>query len=154
MIAVVQRVQSANVKVNGETVGEIGRGFMVLVGIRRSDTEAEADRRSKKLAALRICDDDKGVMNLNLPDYCDQNGGRPEMLVVSQFTLCADTSHGNRPSYIDAAPPEAAKPLYEYFVETLRRRGLHIETGIFQADMQVGLVNDGPVTIILDTDRI
>ena len=154
MTAVVQRVLCADVKVDGETVGEIEQGFAVLLGIRRSDGEAEADKLAKKLTALRICDDDRGVMNLSLPDYCDAHGMKPEMLVVSQFTLCADTSHGNRPSYIDAAPPEAARPLYEYFVDNLRKRGLHIETGIFQADMKVSLVNDGPVTIILDTDRL
>lgn len=154
MKAVVQRVTEASVTVNGETTGKIGRGFAVLLGISRTDGRAEADALVKKLAALRICDDENGVMNLSLPDYASARGEEPSVLVVSQFTLYADTRKGNRPSYIDAAPPESAKPLYDYFTAELTRAGIHVETGVFRADMQVALVNDGPVTIIIDTDDL
>ena len=161
MKAVIQRVTEASVTVDGKLCGRIGRGFAVLLGINRDDTEQEARVLVKKLAALRICDDANGVMNLSLIDSC-RGAGReeneltevPSMLVVSQFTLYADVRKGNRPSYIDAAPPEQAKPLYEYFTALLRNSGIHVETGIFQADMQVELVNDGPVTIIVDTDDL
>ena len=153
MKAVIQRVTEASVTVDARLCGRIGRGFAVLLGINRTDTEAEARLLIKKLIALRICDDANGVMNLSLPDSCAA-GETPEMLVVSQFTLYADTRRGNRPSYIEAAPPEQARPLYEFFVAELRRAGIRVETGIFQADMKVALVNDGPVTIIIDTDAL
>ncbi len=153
MKAVVQRVGRASVTVEGKVAGSIGRGFAVLLGISRADTEEEADILVKKLVSLRICDDADGVMNLSLPDSC-HGSVIPEMLVVSQFTLYADTRKGNRPSYIGAAPPELAQPLYEYFVNALRKAGIRTETGVFRADMQVELVNDGPVTIILDTDEL
>ena len=155
MKAVVQRVTRAKVTVKEEVTGSIDRGFMVLLGIGREDGRAEAEMIAKKLCALRICDDENGVMNLSLPDYCEKNGGEaPAMLVVSQFTLMADVRRGNRPSYIEAARPEEAKPLYEYFVDLLKNSGIRVETGIFQADMQVELVNDGPVTIIIDTGEL
>lgn len=161
MKAVIQRVTRAKVTVKEEVTGSIDRGFMILLGIGREDGRAEAELLAKKLCALRICDDENGVMNLSLIDSCRGAGGEeneltevPSMLVVSQFTLYADVRKGNRPSYIDAAPPEQAKPLYEYFTALLRNSGIHVETGIFQADMQVELVNDGPVTIIVDTDDL
>ena len=153
MKAVIQRVTEASVTVDGKLCGRIGRGFAVLLGINRDDTEQEARVLVKKLATLRICDDANGVMNLSLPDSC-ADGETPSMLVVSQFTLYADTRRGNRPSYIAAASPEQARPLYEFFVAELRRAGIRVETGIFQADMKVALVNDGPVTIIIDTDDL
>ncbi|MBO4327699.1 MAG: D-tyrosyl-tRNA(Tyr) deacylase [Clostridia bacterium] len=155
MKIVIQRVTRAKVTVDNVVTGSIGRGFTVLLGIRQGEGKAEAELLVKKLCALRICDDENGVMNLSLPDYCERNGGEaPSMLVVSQFTLYADVRRGNRPSYIDAAPPEQARPVYEYFVDLLRKSGIRVETGIFQADMQVELVNDGPVTIIIDTDEL
>ena len=161
MKAVIQRVTRAKVTVKEEVTGSIDRGFMILLGIGRDDGRAEAELLAKKLCALRICDDENGVMNLSLIDSCRGAGGEeneltevPSMLVVSQFTLYADVRKGNRPSYIDAAPPEQAKPLYEYFTALLRNSGIHVETGIFQAEMQVELVNDGPVTIIVDTDDL
>lgn len=156
MKAVVQRVTRAKVTVDEKVTGSIDRGFMVLLGIGREDGKAEAEMIAKKLCALRICDDEKGVMNLSLPDSVAAAGedDAPSMLVVSQFTLMADVRRGNRPSYIEAARPEEAKPLYEYFVDLLRNSGIRVETGIFQADMQVELVNDGPVTIIIDTDEL
>ena len=161
MKAVIQRVTRAKVTVKEEVTGSIDRGFMILLGIGRDDGREEAELLAKKLCALRICDDENGVMNLSLIDSCRGAGGEeneltevPAMLVVSQFTLYADVRKGNRPSYIDAAPPEQAKPLYEYFTALLRNSGIHVETGIFQADMQVELVNDGPVTIIVDTDDL
>ena len=160
MKAVIQRVTRAKVTVKEEVTGSIDRGFMILLGISRDDGREEAELLAKKLCALRICDDENGVMNLSLIDSC-RGAGReeneltevPSMLVVSQFTLYADVRKGNRPSYIDAAPPEQAKPLYEYFTALLRNSGIHVETGIFQADMQVELVNDGPVTILLDSEK-
>lgn len=161
MKAVIQRVTRAKVTVKEEVTGSIDRGFMILLGIGRDDGREEAELLAKKLCALRICDDENGVMNLSLIDSCRGAGGEedgtpevPSMLVVSQFTLYADVRKGNRPSYIDAAPPEQAKPLYEYFTALLQNSGIHVETGIFQADMQVELVNDGPVTIIVDTDDL
>ena len=161
MKAVIQRVTRAKVTVKEEVTGSIDRGFMILLGIGRDDGREEAELLAKKLCALRICDDENGVMNLSLIDSCARAGGEedgtpevPSMLVVSQFTLYADVRKGNRPSYIDAAPPEQAKPLYEYFTALLQNSGIHVETGIFQADMQVELVNDGPVTIIVDTDDL
>lgn len=148
MRAVVQRVSQASVTVDGQTVGAIGRGFLVLVGATHSDSEAEAELLARKIAGLRIFEDAEGKMNLALEDV----GGA--VLVVSQFTLYADARKGRRPSFTAAARPEQAQPLIEYFVDQLRRQGLKVETGRFQATMQVALVNDGPVTLWLDTDEL
>jgi D-tyrosyl-tRNA(Tyr) deacylase len=144
MKAVIQRVTSASVAVAGETVGEIGRGMLVLLGVEKGDDEARADWLAEKIAGLRIFEDDLGKMNLSVQEI----GG--SLLVVSQFTLAGNCAKGRRPSFDTAAPPEEGKRLYEYFVEAVRRLGLQVSTGIFQADMQVSLVNDGPVTFILE----
>lgn len=144
MRAVVQRVSSASVRVGGETVGACGRGLLVLVGARHEDTSETATRLAAKIARLRIFPDDAGRFDRSLLD----TGG--EALVVSQFTLLADTRKGNRPSFTDAAPPGQAEPLVERLVEALRHEGVPVQTGVFGALMQVELVNDGPVTIVLD----
>jgi D-tyrosyl-tRNA(Tyr) deacylase len=144
MRVVVQRVSSASVRVDGETVGACGRGLLVLVGVRPADTAETAWRLAGKVARLRIFENDDGRFDRSLLD----TGG--EVLVVSQFTLLADASKGNRPSFTAAAPPEHAEPLVEAFVAALRAEGVHVETGVFGAYMAVELVNDGPVTIILD----
>ena len=145
MKLVVQRVLNAQVDVDGKTVGKIEKGFMVLCGITHEDTEKEADVLARKLCNLRVFEDENGKMNLSLKDV----GG--ELLIISQFTLYADTmSSGNRPSFIAAARPEKAEPLYEYFLEKCRQENIKVEKGIFGADMKVSLVNDGPVTIILE----
>ena len=143
MKAVVQRVAGARVRVGEEVAGEIGAGLCVLVGVARGDGVGEAERLAGKVARLRIFENEEGRFNRGLLDV----GG--EALVVSQFTLIADTAKGNRPSFTDAAPPEEAEPLYEAFCEALRELGVHVETGVFGARMQVELVNDGPVTILL-----
>lgn len=145
MKLVVQRVKTASVKVDGKTVGEIGSGLLVLAGVSRDDTVADAAHLAKKTANLRIFKDDEGKMNRSVLD----TGG--EVLVVSQFTLCGDCTKGNRPSFIDAAEPEKGLKLYEEVVKQLREHGPRVETGIFQASMEVGLVNDGPVTLILES---
>ncbi len=147
MRAVVQRVSRARVIVQGEIVGEIDRGLLVLVGIGSADTESGADYLADKIAGLRIFEDAQGKMNLSLAGV----GG--SVLAVSQFTLYGDVRHGRRPSFDDAAPPEKARVLYEYFVERIRAAGLRCETGRFQEMMQVELVNDGPVTILLDSSK-
>ena len=147
MKAVIQRVTFANVKVNGEIVGEIEKGFMILLGVVDGDTTKEADWLAKKTAAMRIFEDENGKMNLSL---LDTDG---ECLVISQFTLCADCKKGNRPSFISSAKPDEADKLYEYFIEKLKENGVKkVEKGVFGADMKVSLLNDGPVTIILDSD--
>jgi len=135
------------VTVDGQVVGEIGRGLLVLLGVGRADNEAAADYLADKILGLRVFEDDAGKMNLSVQD------SRGEMLVVSQFTLYGDVRRGKRPSFDDAARPEEAKRLYEYFVDKIRAGGLHCETGQFQAMMDVELVNDGPVTILLDSER-
>ena len=145
MRAVVTRVSSASVAIGGETVGAIERGYLVLLGIGPGDTEAVADKLAEKLCNLRVFEDENGKMNLSL----EQVGGA--LLVVSQFTLYADTS-SRRPGFTGAAKPEAAIPLYQRFMETCRARGFRVEHGEFGADMQVSSVNDGPVTILFDTD--
>src|SRR6266851_4946555 len=147
MRAVVQRVTRARVTVEGNVTGEIGKGLVVLLGITRDDLPADAAYLAEKLVALRIFDDDQGKMNLSVKDV---GGG---ILVISQFTLYGDVRHGLRPSWIDAAPPEIAEPLYEYFVEHVGKSITHVETGTFRAMMQVELVNDGPVTILLDSRK-
>ena len=147
MKAVIQRVSSASVSVDGNCVGRIGTGYLILLGVMDGDGKAQAELLAKKTAELRINEDENGKMNLSLI----QIGG--EALVVSQFTLCADVSHGRRPSFTPSAPPLEAEKLYEYFCEQLRQNGVsNIETGVFGADMQVSLINDGPVTMLLDTD--
>jgi D-tyrosyl-tRNA(Tyr) deacylase len=147
MRAVVQRVSRAQVTVAEETVGEIGRGLLVLLGVTHADTELDADCLADKIAGLRIFEDEKGKMNL---DTASVGGG---VLVVSQFTLYGDVRRGKRPSFDAAAPPEHARRLYDYFVERIRAAGLPCQTGRFQEMMQVELVNDGPVTILLDSKK-
>ncbi len=144
MRAVVQRVSSARVVVAGEVVGEIGAGVCVLLGLARDDTEAEAERLAGRVARLRIFENDEGRFDRSLLD----TGGAA--LVVSQFTLIADTERGNRPSFSGAAPPELAEPLYDAFCAALRELGVEVATGRFGARMAVELTNDGPVTIVLD----
>jgi D-tyrosyl-tRNA(Tyr) deacylase len=146
MRAVVQRVSRAEVTIAGETVGAIGLGFMVLACAMRGDTETEADLLAAKIAKLRIFRDDKGRMNLAIGDV----GGA--VLAISQFTLAADTSRGNRPGFSTAAEPEIGERLYDHFCTRLRAEGLTVETGRFGAELAVSLVNDGPVTIMLDTE--
>ncbi len=143
MKAVVQRVSKARVTVRGEPVGEVGSGLCVLLGVARGDGGAEAQRLAEKVARLRIFEDGGGRFDRSLLDV----GG--EALVVSQFTLLADTAKGNRPSFGEAAPPEEAEPLYGSFCEALRAQGVPVETGVFGVRMAVELVNDGPVTIVL-----
>ena len=143
MKAVVQRVSEARVRVRGKTVGEVGPGLCVLLGVALDDTPANAQRLAEKVARLRIFEDDEGRFDRSLLDV----GG--EALVVSQFTLLADTAKGNRPSFTEAAPPDEAEPLYEAFCEALRKQGVRVATGLFGARMAVELVNDGPVTIVL-----
>jgi D-aminoacyl-tRNA deacylase len=145
MRAVIQRVSRASVTVQSETIGAIGRGFLVLLGITHSDGRPQADWLARKIAGLRVFEDDAGKMNLGLADI---NGA---VLVVSQFTLYGDARKGRRPSFTDAARPEHAAPLVDYFVEQLGSQGLPVETGRFGAMMEVSLVNDGPVTLWLDT---
>src|SRR6266566_5581850 len=144
MRAVVQRVSRASVKVDGEVVDEIGQGLLILLGIARDDTEKDANYLVEKIAALRIFDDENGRMNRSVKDI---DGG---LLIVSQFTLYGDVRRGLRPSWIEAAPPEVAEPLYDFFVRQARATIESVATGKFQAMMQVELINDGPVTILLD----
>ena len=146
MRAVVQRVREARVTVDGGAVGEIGAGLCVLVGVAEGDGEAAAERLAGKVARLRIFENEDGKFDRSLVDV----GGAA--LVVSQFTLIADTAKGNRPSFSEAAPPEHANPLYERFCDELRAMGMTVETGVFGARMAVELVNDGPVTIVLDVE--
>jgi D-tyrosyl-tRNA(Tyr) deacylase len=145
MRAVIQRVSQASVSVDTQLVGAIERGFLVFVGVTHGDTHAEADWLARKIAGLRLFEDAAGKMNLGLTDI----GGA--VLVVSQFTLYGDARKGRRPDFLQAARPEQAEPLITYFVDQLRSQGLTVATGQFQAHMQVALVNDGPVTLWLDT---
>ncbi|MCP4691112.1 MAG: D-tyrosyl-tRNA(Tyr) deacylase [Desulfobacterales bacterium] len=147
MKAVVQRVKESAVVVDGETVGKIGRGLLVLLGVAEGDGEKEADFLAEKTPHLRIFEDDAGKMNLSLLDM----GG--EMLVVSQFTLLGDCRKGRRPSFVKAAAPERANELYEYFVDRVRQKGVAVQTGRFRARMAVSLVNDGPVTLIVESKQ-
>ncbi len=144
MRAVVQRVREASVAVDGRVVGSCGRGFLVLVGVGGHDSENEAVRLAQKIARLRVFENEEGRFDRSLLDV----GG--EALVVSQFTLLADTSKGNRPSFAEAAPPERSEPLYERLCSELAALGVPVARGVFGARMQVSLVNDGPVTVILD----
>lgn len=145
MRAVLQRVSRASVAVDGAIVGAIGQGLLVLLGVGKGDTEADAEALARKVVELRVFQDDAGKMNLSLKD----TGG--SLLVVSQFTLYGDTRKGRRPSFDLAAPPEQARSLYEHFVETARALGVEVATGVFQAMMSVSLVNEGPVTFLVES---
>ena len=147
MRAVIQRVSEASVTVDQKTVGAIGQGLMVLLGVAQGDTSQEAKSLAEKTARLRIFEDDAGKMNRSVEEI----GG--SLLVVSQFTLLGDCRKGRRPGFTDAAPPELADQLYEEYVAALRSRGVNVATGVFRADMQVALVNDGPVTMLLDSRK-
>ncbi len=147
MRACVQRVSRAQVRVSGEVCGRIGSGMLVLLGVARDDTEHDARQLALKIASLRIFEDDRQKMNLGLGDV----GGA--MLVVSQFTLLGDCRKGRRPSFVEAAPPEAAQRLYRVFVETVAAEGIDVATGRFREHMEVELVNDGPVTLLLQSTR-
>lgn len=144
MKLVIQRVRQASVKVENRIVGEIKQGFLVLLGVGTQDTEETADFLVQKLTKLRVMEDENGKMNLSIKDTAG------ELLIVSQFTLYADCSSGNRPSFINAAKPEKANELYEYFIQKCKEENIKVEHGIFGANMQVELVNDGPVTILLE----
>ncbi|MCM1115169.1 MAG: D-aminoacyl-tRNA deacylase [Clostridium sp.] len=146
MKAVIQRVQHASVTIDNELVSSVNTGYLILLGVEQGDTKADADKLVKKIPYLRIFEDENGKMNLSCLDVAG------EILVVSQFTLCADCAHGRRPSFINSAPPAEANALYEYLVDALRKSGVKkVDTGRFGADMKVDLLNDGPVTIILDS---
>ncbi|SHF41503.1 D-aminoacyl-tRNA deacylase [Chryseobacterium takakiae] len=145
MKAVIQRVSESHVKVDGKIVGEIGNGLMLLVGIDENDTETDADWLVQKILNLRIFGDEDGKLNLSVQDVSG------EILCISQFTLIADYKKGNRPSFIKAAKPDKAIPLFDYFKQEISKSGLKTESGIFGADMKVSLINDGPVTIVMDS---
>ncbi len=145
MRVLVQRVSEASVKIDGEVHGAIDQGLLLLIGIENDDTEEDANWISQKIVNLRIFSDEEGKMNLSSADI------EGEFLVISQFTLHASTKKGNRPSYIKAARPETAIPLYEYFIAQLKKFDHKVETGVFGADMKVSLINDGPVTIWIDS---
>ena len=148
MRAVLQRVTRASVTVDGEVLGKIGKGFMILLGVENSDTEEITDKMADKICKLRIFEDENEKMNRSLEDV----GG--QVLVVSQFTLYGNCKKGRRPEFLAAARPELAVPLYEKFVALCRDKGFHVETGEFGASMEVESVNDGPVTLIVDTDQL
>ena len=148
MRLVIQKVSSSNVKINNEVVGRIDKGFMVLVGITDSDNKMIVDKMVDKLINLRIFEDENDKLNLSLLDV------KGSILSISQFTLYANCKKGRRPSFIEAAKPDISKPLYEYFNQQLKEKGVMVETGVFGAMMEVSLVNDGPVTIILDSKEI
>ncbi|MBQ2848691.1 MAG: D-tyrosyl-tRNA(Tyr) deacylase [Clostridia bacterium] len=147
MRAVIQRVNKSSVSVDGEIKGSVGKGFNVLLGVMNGDTESQAELLAAKISKLRVFEDEAGKMNRCVTDIVG------EILVISQFTLCADIKKGNRPSFTDSAPPEEANRLYKYFCSKLRENGVSkVETGVFAADMKVEIENDGPVTIVMDTD--
>jgi D-tyrosyl-tRNA(Tyr) deacylase len=148
MKAVITRVSSASVRIGGAVCGQIGTGFLILLGVAHADTAQQADRLADKITQLRIFEDAEGKMNLGLAEV----GG--SLLVVSQFTLFGNCKKGRRPDFLAAARPETAIPLYEYFIEACRNKGFRVETGRFGAYMEVESVNDGPVTLILDTDLL
>lgn len=145
MKAVIQRVSESHVKVDGNIVGEIGKGLMLLVGIDENDTKTDADWLVQKILNLRVFGDEDGKLNLSVQDI------KGEILCISQFTLIADYKKGNRPSFIKAAKPDKAIPLFDYFKQELSKSGLKTESGIFGTDMKVSLINDGPVTIVMDS---
>lgn len=149
MRAVVQRVSGASVAVSGETVGKCGRGFLILLGVAKGDTKADADVLAAKLSKLRVFEDGNGKMNLSLSDI----GG--ELLIISNFTLYADCRHGNRPDFLMAEAPAEANRLYEYFTDRMKTlSGCPTETGVFGADMKVSIENDGPVTLVIDSPEL
>ena len=148
MKVVVQRVKESSVTIDGEVKGQIGKGFMLLVGFSNDDNTSIIDKMIDKIIHLRVFEDEQGKMNLSLSDI---NGS---ILSISQFTLYADCRKGRRPGFTDAAKPDIAIPLYEDFIQKIKEAGIHIETGVFGADMKVALINDGPVTIILDSRDI
>lgn len=155
MRACVQRVTQADVTVDGQIVGRIGRGLLVLLGVAAGDDEADVDYLAEKICGLRIFEDADGKMNLSLGELDTADAKEPgAMLVVSQFTLLGDCRRGRRPGFSDAAPPETANRLYEAFVAAVRARGIVAETGTFRAHMAVSLVNDGPVTMLLDSKKL
>ena len=149
MRAVVTRVRSASVEIGGEIKSSIGQGFLVLLGVHEDDGEAEAVKIADKICGLRVFEDENGKMNLN-----PEAAGCPNLLIISQFTLFADCRHGRRPSFTDAGAPDVANELYEYFLTLVAQDVEHVAHGIFGADMKVDLVNDGPFTIVLDTDSL
>jgi D-tyrosyl-tRNA(Tyr) deacylase len=148
MRAVIQRVQEARVEVDGEVIGKIGQGFLVLLGVRKDDTEEDVRYLADKVTGLRIFEDEAGKMNLSISEV------KGEILAVSQFTLYGDCRKGRRPSFDEAAPPDVAERLYELFVEEIRKSGIKVETGRFRALMDVYLINSGPVTILLDSRQL
>ena len=145
MIAVIQRVPRSSVSIDGNVVGECGHGLMILLGVAERDTKADADALAAKISKLRIFCDEKGKMNLSVKDV---DG---EMLVVSQFTLLANYAKGNRPDFLNSAAPDVANELYEYFVSLVKNEVKHVGTGVFGGDMEVTIINDGPVTIVMDS---
>jgi D-tyrosyl-tRNA(Tyr) deacylase len=145
MKAVIQRVLRANLKVDGKLISEIGNGYVIFLGVGKGDAEKDGDYFIKKIPTLRICEDENGKINKNITD------AKGEILLVSQFTLFADTSHGNRPSFINAEAPERANELYEYVAKGLREQGLIVKQGVFGGDMKIEQVNDGPFTIIMES---
>ncbi len=154
MIAILQRTIESSVTIDGALHSKTEKGFLILLGVYAEDTEKQVDILTSKISKLRVFEDDEGKMNLSLLQLLER-GEKPEIMVVSQFTLCAECKGQNRPSFIKAARPEAAIPLYEAFVAKLKDEyGFNVQTGVFGADMKVSLVNDGPVTIILDTDKL
>ena len=144
MRALIQRVTSASVKVDGEIVGKIGKGFLIFLGVYEEDTEEKIEKLTKKIVNLRIFNDENDKMNLSIKDV------KGKILLISQFTLCADTRKGNRPSFVSAKNPKDANVIYEKTIESIRSEGIIVEKGIFGTDMKVELLNDGPVTILLD----
>ncbi len=145
---VIQRVKEANVKVDGKTIGEIRKGFMVLIGVGQEDTKEIADKMIKKMVGLRIFEDENGKTNLSLADVDGQ------LLLISQFTLYANCKKGNRPSFIEAGAPDMANDMYEYIIDECKKSVAVVERGCFGADMKVSLINDGPFTIVLDSDKL
>jgi len=154
MKALIQRVSRAEVRVAGDVVGSIGQGLLVLVGVTPGDTGEVADYLAAKTANLRVFDDACGVMNRSALDLLPESAGSPSILVVSQFTLYADCRKGRRPGYSRAAPPDLARPLVEHFIRCLRNLSIDVQTGVFGAEMALEMVNDGPVTILLDSDEL
>ena len=145
---VIQRVNHASVKVDGNVVGKIDKGYMVLIGISENDTKEIADKMIKKMIGLRIFEDENGKTNISLKDVSG------ELLLISQFTLYADCKKGNRPSFINAGKPDMANEMYEYIIEQCKKEIPNVQTGIFGADMQISLINDGPFTIVLDSEML
>lgn len=149
MRAILQRVSNCNVEVDNKTVSEISNGFLILLGVKNTDTQSDAVKLAKKISGLRIFTDENDKMNLSLSDV---NGS---VLVVSNFTLYADCSHGRRPSFINAARPDCSEPLYEFFCQEVENNGIsNVQKGIFGADMKVSLLNDGPVTLVIDSEEL